>query len=190
MVGSFSHSWKKKRALGEAQRELNMKEHSLVRECPTRWGSRQKMMERVLEQEKALTEVLSKDKKTRHLVLTWQDKEVLESVNAALQPLKEFTDALSGESYVSVSYLKPVLDLMRTKYLAEDPKDTTLTKDIKSKVLAYMEEKYSDPDCQELLDIATFLDPRYKFDYMSIPALGTTKARVKTEMEQVAKKVT
>ena len=72
------------------------------------------MIGRVLEQSKALSQVLSKDKKTRHLVPTWQDTDVLESINNALGPLQEFTDALSGEAYVSVSYLKPVLHLLRT----------------------------------------------------------------------------
>ena len=57
-------------------------------------------------------------------------------------------------------------------------------------VFYYLEEIYNDPACQELLDVASFLDPRWKFDYMSIQALGATKARVKTEMEQVAQKVT
>ena len=104
----------RKRRLKQAQHELNLPEHSLITESPTRWGSRQKMIGRVLEQSKALSQVLSKDKKTRHLVPTWQDTDVLESINNALGPLQEFTDALSGEAYVSESYLKPVLHLLRT----------------------------------------------------------------------------
>lgn len=54
------------------------------------------MIERVLEQGRALAKVLSADKKTRRLVLTWQDIEVLEAVQKALKPLHDFTDALSG----------------------------------------------------------------------------------------------
>ena len=116
----FENRWcllsqlEKETALKQAQHELNLPEHSLITESPTRWGSRQKMIGRVLEQSKALSQVLSEDKKTRHLVPTWQDTDVLESINNALGPLQEFTDALSGEAYVSVSYLKPVLHLLRT----------------------------------------------------------------------------
>lgn len=40
LVGHFSHSWKKKAALTEAQRELKLPEHNCITECPTRWGSR------------------------------------------------------------------------------------------------------------------------------------------------------
>ena len=103
------------------------------------------MISRVLEQSKALCQVLSEDRKTRHLVPTWQDTDVLEFINHALGPLQEFTDALSGEDYVSVSYLKPVLHLLRTATLAETDEETDLTKEIKSRALHYIEEKYSDP---------------------------------------------
>lgn len=146
------------------------------------------MIQRVLEQSRALCQVLSEDRKTRHLVLNWQDTDVLESINNALSPLQEFTDALSGEDYVSVSYLKPVLHLLRTT-LEESENDTTLTKEIKSRVLHYIEEKYNDPVTQELLDITSFLDPRFKTTYISEENVPHVKERVKSEMEQVAQKV-
>ncbi len=41
------------------------------------------MIGRVLEQSKALSQVLSEDRKTCHLVPTWQDTDVLQSVNNA-----------------------------------------------------------------------------------------------------------
>ena len=56
---------------------------------------------RVLEQEKALCQVLSVHRKTAHLVPTWQDLEMLESINKALTPLTDFTDILSGEKCVT-----------------------------------------------------------------------------------------
>ncbi|XP_030224922.1 zinc finger BED domain-containing protein 1-like [Gadus morhua] len=188
LVAVFSHSWKKNAALKQAQQDLNLPQHSLVTECPTRWGSRQKMISRVLEQSKALCQVLSEDRKTRHLVPTWQDTDVLESINNALGPLQEFTDALSGEDYVSVSYLKPVLHLLRTATLAETDEETDLTKEIKSRALHYIVGKYSDPVTQELLDITSFLDPRFKTTYISEENVQFMKDRVKMEMEQVAQK--
>nr|XP_055046939.1 zinc finger BED domain-containing protein 4-like [Misgurnus anguillicaudatus] len=175
-------------ALTAAQKELNLPEHSLITECPTRWGTKEKMIARVLEQCKALNHVLSADKKTRLLTLTWQDMEVLESIHQALHPLQEFTDVLSGEEYVSVSYLKPVIHLLRTKTLAEDQDDTNLTRAIKDKVLRYLKEKYDDPSTQELLDVTSFLDPRFKINYISQDNISTIKDRMMTEMEDVARK--
>lgn len=182
LVGCFSYSWRRKRELAEAQKELKLPEHKLKIECPTRWGSRQAMVQRVLEQLPAISHVLSSDRKARHLVPTWQDVEVLEALNKTLSPLTDFTDALSGEQYVSISSVKPVLHLFETSVVAVQEDDLDLTRSIKSKVLVYLQEKYSDPNTQELLDIATSLDPRFKMDYIHEDKKTTIKARLTHEM--------
>ncbi|XP_040294401.1 E3 SUMO-protein ligase ZBED1-like [Bufo bufo] len=137
IVSAFSYAWKRKREMANAQAELNLPPHRLITETPTRWGSRQQMIQRLLEQEKAISQVLKADRKTRHLVPTWQDIDVLESMNKTLSPLLEFTDALSGEEYVSVSTVKPVLHLLNTTVLplADDDIDTELMKDMKTAIL-------------------------------------------------------
>ncbi|XP_067257290.1 E3 SUMO-protein ligase ZBED1-like [Chanodichthys erythropterus] len=162
VVAAFSYSWKKKRDLAAAQEEYHLPKHKLISETPTRWGSRQQMVKRILEQKRAITEVLSKDKKTRSLVPTWQDVDVLESIDAALSSLLEFTDALSGESYVSVSFLKPVMHLFNASILKEAEDDTELTRTIKTTVMGYLNEKYDDPAMDDLLDMACLVDPRFK----------------------------
>ena len=100
-----------------AQTELSLHTRQLSTESPTRWGSRQKMIERILEQEKAIARSLASEKKSMHLLPNYQDIDVLESVNKAIGPLQEFTDMLSGENYVSISYLKPVLNLFNSSLL-------------------------------------------------------------------------
>ncbi len=154
--------WKKNRELAEAQRQLKLPEH-LKTECPTRWGSRQAMIDRVLEQHKAIAQVLSSDRKLRHLTLSWQDIDVLDAINKSLSPLVEFTDTLSGEKYISVSLLKPTLLLFSNSILeVQEDNDTDLTKSIKQKIVDYLNDKYSDPATQELLDMASALDPSLK----------------------------
>ena len=44
--------------------------------------------------------------------------------------------------------------------------DTTLTADIKCKVLNYLDDKYSDSLCRRLMSVASFLDPRFIADYV------------------------
>lgn len=112
LVGHFTITGKKKKHW--RKRELNLPEHGLITECRTWWGTKQQMMEKILEQQRALSQILSENRSTRHMVQSWQDTEVLESVSKALKPLQEFTDALSGEDYVSISYLLPVLHLLKT----------------------------------------------------------------------------
>lgn len=181
-VAAFSYSWKKRREMGEVQAELGLPSHQLVTESPTRWGSRQKMMERFLEQEKAIVRVLGSDKKCRHLVPTWQDIEVLESVNKAIKPLQEFTDALSGEAYVSVSYIKPVLHLFKTNLLQPEEEDTELTKTIKRNIMQYLDDKYSDPVKNELLDMSSLMDPRFRTTYIDPDKVEQIKKRAVTEL--------
>lgn len=182
IVSSFSYSWKKRRDLGLAQDELGLPKHMLTAETPTKWGSCQKMIERVLEQESAISRVLKADRKCRHLVLSLQDVDVLESVNKVLSPLQEFTDALSGEHYVSVSYLKPVLHLFKTSILAAEEKDTQLTNNVKKNILTYLNEKYSDPILDGLLDITSLLDPRFKKTYIKNEKVEHIMSRVVDEI--------
>jgi len=69
------------------------------------------MIARLLEQESALP--------------TWQDIEVLQSINDVLSPLAEFTDTLSGEKGVIASAIKPLLNLLQNKTLAISSGDAT-----------------------------------------------------------------
>jgi len=44
------------------------------------------------------------------------------------------TDALSGESYVTISAVLPMLHLIESSILKEEESDTQLTKDIKGRI--------------------------------------------------------
>ena len=64
---------------------------------------------------------------------------MLEAVNKALSPVADLTDLLSGEKYISISAVKPVLSHMSTEALAVSDDDSTLTKDIKRCILTDIE---------------------------------------------------
>lgn len=146
LVATFSHSWKKKREITQVQQELGLPQHSLVTDCVKRWGSLQTMVSRVLEQEKTIRKALRGDRKTSHLVPTWQDIDVLESIQAALGPLADFTDMLSADNFVTMSAILPVLHILQQEVLVEKENDTQLTKDIKARIRTYLEKKYSPLD--------------------------------------------
>lgn len=185
IVSCFSYSWKKRRHLAEVQIQLGLPSHQLITESATRWGSRQQMIERVLEQEGALAKVLSNDKKTRHLVPTWQDLEVLEAVQKVLKPLQDFTDALSGEEYVTLSYVKPVLHLFNESLLACEEGDSELCKSIKTSIVEYLNSKYSDPATTDLLEMASFVDPRFRATYIPSEKVDALKHRAVLEVEML-----
>ena len=187
LVSTFSHSWSKKQSLTEAQRQLNLPQHYLVTDCQTRWGSMQKMVSRILEQQKAIHRVLHDDRKYRHLVPTWQDVDVLESLDAALGTLSDFTDMLSAENYVTVSAILPVIHhILKKEVLNISNDDTQLTKDIKTRILSYLEQKYTDVEISELLNLATFLDPRFITEYIpTMIKVSVTKDRLAREGTEI-----
>lgn len=113
---------------------------------------------------------------------TWQDIEVLESVNKAVKPLREFTDALSREAYISESYIKPVLHLFKTNLLQPEEEDTELTKTIKRNTMWYLDDKYSDPVKNKLLDMSSLMDARFRTTYIDPDKVEQVKKRAVTEL--------
>lgn len=107
---------------------------------------------------------------------------LLESLNKALGPLFEFTDTLSGDKYVSVPLLKPVLHLFNNEILSRKDGDTELTQAVKEGVLKYLNEKYDDPTTDNLLDMATLVDPRFKTAYMKEDRVEFIKTRAAAEL--------
>ena len=140
------------------------------------------MVERVLEQLPAIRSVLVQDRKYSHLNPTWQDVSVLESINAAMKPLADFTDVLSGEKYVTVSSVKPVLELIKDDLLSPGPDDTALTASIKERMCRVLTEKYKSPAIQVLLRKATILDPRYRGSMEEAEALDDVKQQLVQEL--------
>jgi hypothetical protein len=140
------------------------------------------MVERVLEELPAIRSVLVQDRKYSHLNPTWQDVSVLESINAAMKPLADFTDVLSGEKYVTVSSVKPVLELIKDDLLSPGPDDTALTAGIKQNMCRVLTEKYKSPAIQVLLRKATILDPRYRGSMEEAEALDDVKQQLVQEL--------
>ena len=124
------------------------------------------MIARILEQKEAIRKVLVTDRKNKHLCPTWQDLDVLESLHAVFNPLNDFTDSLSGEDRVTMSTIKPVLSVLQRSVLASTSDDTTLTSDVKGNVWQYLETKYGNQKIQQILNISTYLDPRFIDTYV------------------------
>lgn len=81
------------------------------------------MIERVLEQANAIKRALD-ERKHQDLNLTWQDIAVLESKNAALKAVAEFTEVLSNKKIVTASSVRPVLRLLTNDLLDPSPEDS------------------------------------------------------------------
>ena len=109
IVAAFSQSWKRTNELTKVQEQQKLPLHKLKADVSTRWGSTAVMVKRILEQKEAIRIVLSGDRSTSHLAITWQDINLLTSISTFVAPLEDLTDTLSGEAHVTISAVKPVL---------------------------------------------------------------------------------
>ena len=166
-VAAFLCSWKKQRDLVIAQEQKGLPIRKLKVDVVTRWGSTYNMVERILEQVDAVRSVLSEDRTSAHLTATWQDRDILQSIATALKPLKFMTVALSGESCDTISAVKPLLNHLLEKVLVADDDNTDLMKEIKERIKVDLELRYLDSEFDHLLELSSFLDPRFKLNYMN-----------------------
>ena len=146
------------------------------------------MISRVLLNKKAIRRVLGNDKDTSHLVPSWQDLEVLECINSALSPLREFTDVLSASTYVTISAFKPILHHLSTVELACEDGDLPLTCQLKRDILQCLKSKYVADDLKLFMDVTSYLDPRYMTDFLTTDKSDRNEA-TPSELDLVREKL-
>ncbi|KAK0136153.1 Metastasis suppressor protein 1 [Merluccius polli] len=123
--------------------------------------------DRALQQEKAITQVLSLDKKAQCLILSGYPRLGVHSQGPwASAEARERTRKI-WRKRISLLYVKSVLHLFDGDLLALKEDDTKLTgsRSIKRAILDYLREKYGDPAAQELLNMVSFIDPRFRSTY-------------------------
>lgn len=65
-----------------------------------------------------------------------------------------------------------------------------LTKTIKANIMRYLESKYCDLEKEELLDMATLLDPRFRTTYIDASKLEVVKKRAVSEISALCNSTT
>ena len=179
LVECFSRSWKKSRDLQEKQTQLGLKNHKLIGAVSTRWGSTYEMIERILEQQQAIAAVLAEDRKYWHKMPTESEFSTLEAVAAVLKPLSVLTDALSGDE-VTASALRPLLKHIVGTHLVQNDEDSVFVSEMKERIKCNLESRYKSACASQLIDKSTFMDPRFKVQYVHDKEL--TVAEIEAEM--------
>ena len=108
-------------------------------------------MKRILEQQDAICMVLGQDRKVSHLVPTWQDFDVLESVLEAVKGFADLTDLLSGEKKVTCLAIKPLIEVINSKIVALKMSDTPLTVEVKERIKCDLNTQYQNETMSSLL---------------------------------------
>ena len=114
--------------------------------------------------------VLLEDTNNHHLMLEAAEWATIEGLVQLLQPFQQVAEMLSASKYPTISMVKPLLHMLLNTTLnpkETDPKEISMAKEVIAKELAktYQES----PEIDLFLNVATFLDPRYK----RLPFLST-----------------
>ncbi|XP_045671415.1 zinc finger BED domain-containing protein 4 [Ursus americanus] len=152
-----------KERLAELQREYALPQHHLLQDVPSRWNTSFHMLERLIEQKRAINE-MSIECNFRELI-SCDQWEVMQSVCHALKPF----DAASREMSTHVSTLSQVIPMIhilsrKVEMLFEETTGIdTMLKSLKEAMASRLAAALHDPR----YIFATLLDPRYKASLFS-----------------------
>ena len=171
-IAHFNKSTKETYKLREKQKLLKLPQHELIQDCITRWGSTLHMLERIQEQQAAIAAVLMEGHNT-HLIPDGEEWITIDGLISVLKPFQNATEAMSGERYSTISTVKPLLFKLLKVTLEVTDSDSQTIKRIKEVVSSDLQHRYSEKCIKQLLNVATYLDPRYK----NLPFLAECEKR-------------
>ena len=155
LVGHFKHSSSASDRLKELQAELGLPQHKLIQDVTTRWNSSYYMLNRLVEQRRAVavfcTEVASVTGPSANQWL------LMENVVATLRPFEEITKEIC-RSDASVSVIIPTVKAL-SNLLKKEGCDSGI-KTMKATLLEAVQSRFAKPS--PTLIISTVLDPRFK----------------------------
>ena len=154
IVNHFHKSAKDSHKLSEIQKTLNIKQHKLKNESPTRWNSLYYLMDRIVEQREAITVVLASNDNVKNLRnYEWK---IAESYVKVLKPFEDVTSMLSASRYPTLSMVIPVLNVLKHQM------DESEMDDFGKKICENIKERW--PNYESNLDLAipALLYPRFK----------------------------
>ena len=133
----------------------------LIQDCVTRWGSTLDMLERLMEQQAPIAAVLM-DGRLRHLMPEGEEWSIIEVPVDILKPFQQATEAMGAVKYPTLSTVKPLLYKLVKRTLTGKESGSEVAKKVKLEINRNLQERYSTPSIARILNIATFLDLRYK----------------------------
>ncbi|KAM9320904.1 E3 SUMO-protein ligase ZBED1 [Gastrophryne carolinensis] len=163
LVEYFQHSSVAMYLLYEKQKQQNRVPCMLVSDKVSWWGSTLAMLQCLKEQQFVIAGVLMEDSNNHHLMLEASDWNTIAGLVDLLQPFKQVAEMLSISKYPTISMVKPLLHMLLNTSLnikETDLKEISMAKEVIAKSLSTAYQQT--PEVDMFLNIATFLDPRYK----------------------------
>ncbi|XP_075783972.1 zinc finger BED domain-containing protein 4 [Pelodiscus sinensis] len=151
-------SAKAKEKLAELQKEYELPQHQLIQDVPSKWNTSFHMLERLIEQKRAIDE-MSIECSFRELI-SCDQWEVMQSVCHALKPFEVASREMSTHMS-TLSQVIPVIHILNRKIdmlFEETVGIDTMLKSLKEAMVSRLSSTLHDPR----YIFATLLDPRYK----------------------------
>jgi len=119
------------------------------------------MVNRILEQQQPLCATLIQIRKPE-LMPTDNEISIMEAFVEVMKPIAQITETIGGEKRVTLSAVRPLIYKLLNKYLKITLADSHVKREIKKAIKTDLENRYSDPQIEELLNKVCFLDPHFK----------------------------
>ncbi|XP_058046892.1 zinc finger BED domain-containing protein 4 [Ahaetulla prasina] len=151
-------SSKAKEKLAELQKEYHLPQHQLIQDVPSKWNTSFHMLERLIEQKRAIDE-MSIECSFRELI-SCDQWEVMQSVCHALKPFEVASREMSTHMS-TLSQVIPMIHILNRKIellFEETMGIDTMLKSLKEAMVSRLSSILHDPR----YIFATLLDPRYK----------------------------
>ncbi|XP_023282737.1 zinc finger BED domain-containing protein 1 [Seriola lalandi dorsalis] len=165
----------------EKQKQHGLARCELISDRGGSWSATLAMLQRLKERQVAVTATLTESSVGHHFSFDGSDWTLLEGLIEVIHPFKVVANMMTSCRYPAISMVRPVLHMLLNTNLQikeGDIKEISMTKEVISKVLSstYSENSPLSQEISTFLNIATFLDPRYK----KLPFLST-RERSKVE---------
>lgn len=173
------------------QRQHGIAQCGLIMDRGRSWLATLAMLQKLKEQQIALTAIHRENSSGQHCSFDAPDWALLEGLIEVLQPFKVVVNMIMSCTYPTISMVRPVLHMLLNTTLKVnegDLKEISMTKEVMSKVLSstYSQNAQLSHEMSTFLNIATFLDPRYK----KLPFLSTQeRSKVESNIIDEAKAI-
>lgn len=164
----FNHSAVAQHELEKIQIRLNVQQLAAIQDVATRWNSGLHMLERMSKIKEAVCLYAASNTKVKPLSAT--DDVLLNNCVAVLKPFDEVTKSVSADSSCD-SEIIPLVTTLKVMLKDRSTVQDHGVKAMNAKLLSEMTARFDKLQNNDMYVIATFLDPRYKGNFLEPHAL-------------------
>lgn len=181
IVSCFHRNEKATEKLRDIQAQLKVSEDKLIQSVDTHWKSVFYMLERLFEQNVAVTKALCFLQK-KELCLDTEDLSLISQTLNILRPFVEVTQEVSSEKQVSASKVIPLMSLLHRAVAARELQGSCLA----TQLAQQCQQRFKGIETIHGLAASTFLDVRFKhLGFRNKDNVEAVKKQLLTEMQNV-----